>query len=413
MEDTDRYPYDEMFVPGERLKALCSGLPTPFYLYDETGLRRTARAIREAFSWCADFREFFPVRLTPNPVIMRLLREEGLGAACCSATELALAEWCGFYGDELLYDTVFPDREALHLADRLHAAFVADSFAAADACLMLGFVPKKVVLRYNPGGKVTAGLHTIAHPERSKLGMDREALFASLRAFRESGVKRFGLQTTLTTQTLEPRYLEAVVQLLLPLAEELQTVLGVRVESCNLSGGAGLGFLPELPNADLFAMADRVRRLAGAAGCTVPELHTEFGRYLTGQNGIFVSRVLCVKSSYRNYLVLDGTLSQFIRPMTNAYHHVSIAGKMQRSERTYYDVVSAMPDIAERFAVRRLLPRAEVGDLCVIHDAGFRGAAMQTGFGGSLRCAEYLYTASAELRQIARADTSKDYFRAW
>ena len=76
--------------------------PTPFHLYDEAGIRRRARELNKAFAWCGDFREYFAVKALPNPAILRILKEEGCGLDCSSATELTLAKACGFSGEEII-----------------------------------------------------------------------------------------------------------------------------------------------------------------------------------------------------------------------------------------------------------------------------------------------------------------------
>ena len=76
--------------------------PTPFHLYDEKGIRENARLLNKAFSWCPSFREYFAVKALPNPAILRILKEEGCGLDCSSATELTLAKACGFSGDEVI-----------------------------------------------------------------------------------------------------------------------------------------------------------------------------------------------------------------------------------------------------------------------------------------------------------------------
>jgi len=399
--ENDCCPNDETFLSGEALKALAEKLPTPFYLYDEAGIRSTARLLREAFAWHDGYREYFPLRMTPNAAILKLLREEGCGVTCCSSAELSMAEACGFRGDLVLYDTMFPSPDALSRMKRLGAAFVADSLESVMVAAECGVFPEKAVLRYNPGAKLTCGSATLARPERAKLGMGGEELTRSLAVLRRGGVRRFGLAASLIKQTLDPRYYAAVAKLLIGLADELKTSAGISTESCDLGGGAGLGFLAELADADIRAMGELTRsQVMSLGGPRVPELHTEIGRYLTGRNGILAARVLAVKESYRSYLILDAGGGNFIRPQMNCYHHISIAGKTRNAGRRYYDVVGIVPDLADRFGERRLLPPAEAGDLCVIHDAGFCGSALESGYGGAQRCAEYLWTPAGEARRI-------------
>ena len=76
--------------------------PTPFHLYDEQGIRARARRLKAAFAWCEDFKEYFAVKALPNPAILRIMKDEGCGLDCSSATELALAKACGFSGEDVI-----------------------------------------------------------------------------------------------------------------------------------------------------------------------------------------------------------------------------------------------------------------------------------------------------------------------
>lgn len=413
MESNNLYPYDETFLPEEKLKELTERLQTPFYLYDEMGLRNTMRKIRRAFAWCDNFQQFFPMCMTPNPEILKILRDEGCGVLCGTMSELLLAERCGFQGDLVIFGPMFPEPEALRLMQELRGTYLVDNPDSARACLQMGVLPEKVLLCYNPGGKFKAGQQTISRPERSKLGMDYGSILETASLFLQSKVKRFGINASLTRQTLEPNYFGGVLKQQLELSRQLEQLTGIKVESCNLGGGVGLGFLPEIENGDILAMGENARRMAEQEQNPIRMIQTDVGRYLTGPNGILIAKVLCVKNIYRSHIVLDAATSHFIRPLLNAYHHISVLGKTQKSNRLFYDVVGVLPTGEDRFAEKRMLPQVQAGDFCVIHDAGFNGAAMQNSFGGVLRCGEYLYGSDGSVRQIGAPGTLEDLFRVW
>ena len=84
------------FVTKEQIDRICEKYPTPFHLYDEKGIRENARKLQKAFSWNKGYKEFFAVKATPNPTILRILKEEGCGTDCSSYTELLMSDKCGF-----------------------------------------------------------------------------------------------------------------------------------------------------------------------------------------------------------------------------------------------------------------------------------------------------------------------------
>ena len=90
------------FVSKDRLEEIAKTYPTPFYLYDEKGIRENARRVRQAFSWNPGYREYFAVKATPNPTILKILQEEGCGVDCSSLTELMLSDRCGFRGSSIM-----------------------------------------------------------------------------------------------------------------------------------------------------------------------------------------------------------------------------------------------------------------------------------------------------------------------
>ena len=87
----------------DQIREIAKQYPTPFYLYDEHGIRESARSLNKAFSWCPGFKEYFAVKATPNPYIIQICREEGLGADCSSLPELMLSERVGLRGEDIMF----------------------------------------------------------------------------------------------------------------------------------------------------------------------------------------------------------------------------------------------------------------------------------------------------------------------
>ena len=108
------------FVTLEQLQTITQQYPTHFHLYDEQGIRDTARALYKAFSWNPGYREFFAVKATPNPQILKILKEEGCGTDCSSLTELMMSDRCGFAGDQIMFSSNDTPAEEFALAGVVH-----------------------------------------------------------------------------------------------------------------------------------------------------------------------------------------------------------------------------------------------------------------------------------------------------
>ena len=117
---------------------------TPFHLYSERGIRQTARALKDAFGEIEDFREYFAVKALPTPAVLRILKEEGCGVDCASATELMLADACGFQGGDIMFSANDVTGDEFALARRLGAYINLDDITHVDTLAQNGGVPETV-----------------------------------------------------------------------------------------------------------------------------------------------------------------------------------------------------------------------------------------------------------------------------
>ena len=146
------------FVTLEQLQAITRQYPTPFHLYDEKGIREPARARYTAVSWNPGYREFFAVKATPNPQILKILKEEGCGTDCSSLTELMMSDRCGFSGQEIMFSSNDTPAEEFALAAKLGATINLDDISHIDFLKdTIGYIPKRISCRFNPGGTFTLG----------------------------------------------------------------------------------------------------------------------------------------------------------------------------------------------------------------------------------------------------------------
>ncbi|MCE5342819.1 MAG: diaminopimelate decarboxylase [Eubacteriales bacterium] len=394
-------------------RAACEQYATPFHLYDERGIRETARRLNRAFAWASDFREYFAVKALPTPAVLRLLRQEGCGLDCASYTELRLAEACGFTGDQVMFSANDVPAEEFAFARRIGATINLDDITHIPELRKNGGIPETVCLRFNPGGHFRVGNAIMGDPGDAKYGMTRPQLSEALATLKGYGVRRFGLHAFLSSNTTDESYFPALARLLFETGRELIAESGLTLAFINLSGGIGVPYRPGEPQANIEAIGEGVRlayeEVLLANGITGVALKTELGRYMTAPHGWLVAHVTHEKRIYKHYLGLDASACDLMRPaMYGAYHHITIVGRQGEEEKV--DVTGSLCENNDKFAVDRMLPRAEIGDILVIHDTGAHGLSMGYNYNGKLRCKEVLYREDGSYTLIRRAETPHDYF---
>ena len=409
------------FVTRDQLEAIAAQYPTPFHIYDERGIRENARRLREAFSWNPGYREYFAVKATPTPAILKLLHEEGCGCDCSSLSELVMAERCGITGEDIMFSSNETPPEEFQLAHRLGAVINLDDFTLIEELEQAaGGIPEKICCRYNPGGTFTLGetregFQVMDHPGDAKYGMTRAQISEAYRLLAAKGAREFGLHSFLASNTLSNDYYPALARMLFQLAVELKAETGCRITFINLSGGVGVPYRPDQQANDIAAIGAGVRQayeeILVPAGMGDVALYTELGRFMLAPYGHLVTRATHEKHIYKEYIGLDACACDLMRPaMYGAYHHITVAGKEDAPCDHKYDVVGSLCENNDKFAVDRMLPKIDRGDLLVIHDTGAHGRAMGYNYNGKLRCGELLLKEDGSVQEIRRPETMEDYF---
>ena len=389
--------------------------PTPFHIYDEAGIRKTAQAVNAAFSWAPDFKEYFAVKALPNPAILKIFKEEGCGLDCSSECELLLAERCGFSGEDIMFSAnAMPAAEYDH-ARALGAIVNLDDISDIDLLAAHGGIPETVCIRYNPGGDFTLGNAIMGSPGDSKYGWTKEQVPVGLRRLKDMGAKRFGLHAFLASNTTDNSYYPKLAGILFDVGAEMERACGLPLAFVNLSGGVGIPYRPDAPGADIAAIGEGVKReyvrVFGDPAKASVGIKTELGRFMTGPHGWLVTHAVHEKKIYKDYIGVDACASNLMRPaMYGAYHHIHVCGKREAPADHVYDVTGCLCENNDKFAIDRALPEISKGDLLVIHDTGAHGYAMGYQYNGRLRSAEILYTQDDSFRMIRRAETPEDYF---
>ena len=409
------------FVTLEQLQEIVKQYPTPFHLYDERGIRENARALNRAFCWNPGFQEHFAVKATPNPQVLKILREEGCGVDCSSLTELLMCQRCGFSGEEIMFSSNDTPAEEFALAHQLGATINLDDITHIDFLKnTIGTIPKKISCRYNPGGVFTLGeskegFQVMDNPGDAKYGLTRPQMAQAFTRLKELGAEEFGIHAFLASNTLSNDYYPALAAILFRTAVELKEETGCHITFINLSGGVGVPYRPDQPANDIAVIGEGVRKafeeILVPAGMGDVAIHTELGRFILAPYGHLVTRVLHQKHIYKEYIGVDACAANLMRPaIYGAYHHITVMGKEGAPRDHKYDVTGSLCENCDKFAVDRMLPEISTGDLLVIHDTGAHGHAMGYQYNGRLRSAEILLQEDGSTRLIRRAETPEDYF---
>ncbi|HIZ78240.1 MAG TPA: diaminopimelate decarboxylase [Candidatus Lachnoclostridium stercorigallinarum] len=404
------------FVTLEQLEKIVQDYPTPFHLYDEAGIRANAKRVQEAFAWNPGFKEYFAVKATPNPRILEILKDYGCGTDCSSATELMMSDAAGFSGHDIMFSSNDTPAEEFQMADQMGAIINLDDFTHIEYLeKAIGHIPETICCRYNPGGVFEISNGIMDNPGDAKYGMTESQLMEAFRILRGKGAKRFGIHAFLVSNTVTNDYYPMLAGELFELAVRVMQETGVKVDFINLSGGVGIPYRPDQEPNDIAVIGEGVRReynrILVPAGLGDVAIYTEMGRFMLGPYGCLVTRAIHEKHIYKEYIGVDACAVNLMRPaMYGAYHHITVMGKENAPCDHKYDVVGSLCENNDKFAVDRMLPKIEKGDLLVIHDTGAHGFSMGYNYNGKLRSAELLLKEDGSVQLIRRAETAKDYF---
>ncbi|MDE5884299.1 MAG: diaminopimelate decarboxylase [Oscillospiraceae bacterium] len=403
------------FLTKEKTEEICKEYPTPFHIYDEKGIRENARLVQKAFSWNKNFKEYFAVKATPNPFLLKILQEEGCGVDCSSYTELQMSEACGFSGSDIMFSSNVTPAQDYELAYKLGAYINLDDITHIEYLENLTGIPETICCRFNAGGKFTISTEIMDSPEDAKYGFTREQMFEGFRKLQEKGAKHFGIHAFLASSTMTNEYYPTLAKQLFELAVDLHRETGADIQFINLSGGVGVAYRPDQTPNDILKIGEGVHKVFDEilvpAGLGDVAIFTEMGRFMLAPYGHLVTRVLHKKHIYKEYVGVDACAANLMRPaIYGAYHHITVLGKENQDCTYKCDVTGGLCENNDKFAIDRMLPPVEIGDLLVIHDAGAHGFSMGYNYNGKLRSAELLLCEDGSVKMIRRAETPADYF---
>ena len=404
------------FTTKEKLEEIAKVYPTPFHLYDEAGIRKNAENLKKAFAWNKGFKEYFAVKATPNPFLINILREYGCGCDCSSKTELMLSKAIGAVGDDIMFSSNDTPPAEFKYADDLGAIINLDDITHIDILeKTLGYLPKKLSCRYNPGGYFSIANNIMDNPGDAKYGMTTEQLFEAFKIMKSKGVVEFGIHAFLASNTVTNEYYPTLAKTLFEVAVKLKEETGAHIKFINLSGGIGIPYRPDQEGNDIFEIGKGVEKVYNEvlvpAGMDDVAIYTELGRFMLAPYGALVTRAINEKHTHKEYIGVDACAVNLMRPaIYGAYHHITVMGKENEPCDYKYDVTGSLCENNDKFAIDRMLPKIQMGDLLFIHDTGAHGFAMGYNYNGKLKSAEILLKEDGSFDMIRRAETPADYF---
>lgn len=404
------------FTTKEKLEEISKVYPTPFHLYDEAGIRKNAENLKKAFAWNKGFKEYFAVKATPNPFLINILRDYGCGCDCSSITELMLSKAIGAVGDDIMFSSNDTPPAEFKYADDIGAIINLDDITHIDILeKTLGYLPKKLSCRYNPGGYFSIANNIMDNPGDAKYGMTTEQLFEAFKIMKSKGVEEFGIHAFLASNTVTNEYYPTLAKTLFEVAVKLKEETGAHIKFINLSGGIGIPYRPDQEGNDIFAIGAGVEKVYNEilvpAGMDDVAIYTELGRFMLAPYGALVTRAINEKHTHKEYIGVDACAVNLMRPaIYGAYHHITVMGKENEPCDYKYDVTGSLCENNDKFAIDRMLPKVDMGDLLFIHDTGAHGFAMGYNYNGKLKSAEILLKEDGSFDLIRRAETPADYF---
>ena len=404
------------FVTKEKLEEIIQKVPTPFHLYDEKGIRENAKALQEAFAWNKGYKEYYAVKACANPFLIDILKEYGCGCDCSSMTELMLAKAVGCVGDDIMFSSNATPASEYRYAREIDAIINLDDITHIDFLEeVIGSIPKKISCRYNPGGLFKISNDIMDNPGDAKYGMTTGQLFEAYKILKEKGAEEFGLHAFLASNTVTNEYYPMLAKVLFQVAVKLKKETGADIKFINLSGGIGIPYRPDQEPNDIKAIGEGVRKVYEEvmvpAGMGDVAIYTELGRFMTGPYGCLVTKAVHEKHTHKEYIGCDACAVNLMRPaMYGAYHHITVIGKEDQPCDHMYDITGSLCENNDKFAVDRMLPKIDKGDILVIHDTGAHGFSMGYNYNGKLKSAEVLLKEDGSFELIRRAETPRDYY---
>jgi diaminopimelate decarboxylase len=361
------------------LPALAEAVGTPFYCYSTAALQRQYRLYTEAFAR-DDALVCYALKANSNQAVIRTFAEMGAGADVVSEGELARALAAGVPAGKIVFSGVGKTRDEMALAlatgiRQFNVESEPELVALSEIATATGRTAA-IAIRVNPDVDANTHAKITTGKAENKFGIpwDR-ARAAYARAAQLPGLRVVGVDVHIGSQITSITPFETAFRKVGGLVHELRAD-GHDISRIDLGGGLGNAYEDEMAPPTPADYAEMVRRVLGNLGC---QYTMEPGRFLVGNAGILVSRVIYVKrGEAKTFVILDAAMNDLIRPSLYDAHHgvIAVAEPADTSARERVDFVGPVCESGDILALDRLAPPLRAGDLVAILSAGAYGAVM-------------------------------------
>ncbi len=407
--DSARCDGGELEIGQIRASELAEQFGTPLVVYCEETLRRRARSLRDAPG--AGSRVLFGTKAFPNVAVLRLLREEGIGADVATAGELAFAKAAGMSGAELVVHGNNKSKAFLDLAAAADAPVVLDAPDEAELAATAGV--RQVLVRVTLGVDADTHEAIVTGHHGSKFGLPPEQARTVVSEALERGLDVLGVHVHVGSQLPDFTAQAETIQRLAAFVASCRDTLGWEARVADLGGGFGIRHHPEdnVPEAVLLARsaAATARDAFAAAGLPEPAVWLEPGRCLVGRAGVTLYRVGAVKRlPERTWVAVDGGMSDNPRPqLYDARYTALSAGRTDELASEEVSVAGMHCESGDVLIDDVSLPSPRRGDLLAVPATGAYTLAMSSNYNGVPRPAAVLVGEGA-VRVIRSRETVDD-----
>lgn len=369
---------EQMLIGGVKATDIARRYGTPVYVSDEDAIRENYQAIYGAFARRMPTRINFACKANANLAILRILEQEG---SCIDAVSIGEVETClraGFSPDRILYTGVNVSNAELEAVAGRGVPINIDSLSELDR---LARITTEIPISFRVNPEVGAGHHekVVTGAKSTKFGVPKPQIVEAYSRALDLGFRPIGLHAHIGAgvQVVEP--FAAVTDVLVSIAQELESKLGLDLEFIDIGGGIGIPYRPEDHPMDLELLAEEVTRRI-REGSSAETVIIEPGRYIIADTTVLLATVNDIKSTPdKMYAGTDAGFNTLVRPaFYGSYHHVAVANKFGRPGSVVYDIVGPICESGDYLAKDRVLPPLEEGDLICVYDAGAYGFTMSS-----------------------------------
>lgn len=386
------YHEGHLYAEAVPLERIAEQVGTPVYVYSTAAMSEAYERFTTALAGL-DAQVFYALKANSNQAILRSLARLGAGADVVSEGELRRALAAGIAPEKIVFAGV--GKQAAELKAGLDAGILQFNVESREELLALDGIASDrgvqapVAIRVNPD--VDAGTHDKIATGRTgdKFGVDlahAEAAFMEAQSL--PGIELVGLAIHIGSQLMELTPFRGAFMRAAELFARLRKA-GLPMRRLDLGGGLGISYR-EGPGADLEGYAKAVRETTAGLGA---ELAFEPGRFLVGNAGVLLTRVIYLKEgAARRFVIIDAAMNDLVRPtLYEAWHDVlPLRAPAPDAPSERVDLVGPVCESGDFIARQRPLPPIKGGDLLAIASAGAYGAVMASTYNSRLLVPEVL-----------------------